>query len=319
MVLEALHLEVKRKRARRVWTLCPFHDDHSPTNFFVRIDGKRAGQNHCFSCKRGGTLVDLVMFIRSCDYESARAFVEQLGKGYEPPRGRVRIVSRPAKLSRPRFQMPREVMFDPLEEWVTPARRYAIDDRHLTAEEVDRFGLGYAVDSHLAGRIVIPWRGAGGAPAGYSARSFTDEEPKYLTPKEDENADLGTMFGEHTWPTLKDRKVIIVVEGAFNGLAVLRALDDYRIDMSALGGSDPNPIHAIKLATFPLVLFLTDPDEPGDGVAYALGSMLGRHTETHRLRLPEETDADNVGRDFLRRFLVEALDSLGVTRVSFAS
>lgn len=318
-VLDALFLDVKRKRSRRLWLLCPFHDDHSPTNFFVRIGGKREGQNHCFSCKRGGTLTDLVMWVRSCDFEAARAFIELLGKGYEPPRARVRVVSRAAKPSRVRFRMPREVMFEPIEEWVTPARDYAKKERHLTAEEVDRFGLGYAVDGRLSGRIVIPWRGKGGVPHGYSARSFTNEEPKYLTPHESENADLGTMFGEHTWPVLHERKAVVVVEGAFNGLAVSRALYDYRVDIAALGGSDANPIHAIKLTTFPTVLFLTDPDPPGDKVAASLRDMIGRYTQSNRIRLPEGTDADTIPRDVLRRRLVEVLETFGVAPVPFAS
>lgn len=315
-VLDALGIEIKKKRGRRAWALCPFHNDHSPTNFFVRISGPRTGQNHCFSCKKGGSLVQLVMHVRGFDEDRAKKYVERLGKGYEPPRGRVRVVERPAVLGRARFKIPGEVMFKPLEDWPSVARSYA-ESRGITAEEVDRFGLGFAVEGRLGGRIVLPWRAAHGMIMGYSARSFVGDEPKYTTPHASENADLGTMFGEHTWTS--HREAVVVTEGALNALAVLRAIDDYRVDIAALGGSAPSPLHAVKLSTFPAIILLTDPDHAGDRAAACISSMLGRHAEINRVRLPEKKDALDVGRPYLRNVLIDALSYLGVSPVVLAA
>lgn len=312
IVLEALQLIVATRHGRRAWIKCPFHNDHNPTNFFVRISGPRGGQNHCFSCKKGGSLVQLVMHVRGLDEEPAKKYVERLGRGYEPPRGHVRVVERPAVLGRVKFKMPGEVMFKPLEEWPSVARSYA-ERRGITPEEVDRFGLGFAVDGRLGGRIILPWRSANGTPMGYSARSFVGDEPKYTTPHESENADLNTMFGEHTW--IEHREAVVVTEGALNALAVSRAIDDYRVDIAALGGSAPTPMHAVKLASFPVIILLTDPDPAGDHAAASLASMLGRHAEIDRLRLPEKKDALDVGRPYLRTVLIDSLRALGVAPV----
>lgn len=312
VIVQALGIEIANKRGTRAWALCPFHEDHSPTNFFIRLGGKRAGQSHCFSCKGGGSLLDLVMHIRSCDLDAARAFVELLGKGFEPPKARVRIVSRPARLSRLRFQMPKEVYFTPLEKWVSLAREY-IEERHLTAEDVDRYRIGYAVDGLLAGRIVVPWIDPYGRFAGYSARSLTGSEPKYLTPDERDHADLGVMFGEHTWTSRRD--AIVVTEGAFNAMSVVHALHDYAVDIAAMGGSDINPTHMIKIATFKNVVILTDSDPAGDKAAKEMQFALGRYVNYQRVRLPDKKDAQDVGKVFLRNKLVEALGALGIEPV----
>lgn len=307
IILSALGLEVASRRGGRAWMLCPFHDDHSPTSFFVRLKGKRAGQNHCFSCKGGGGLLDLVMHVRGCDLDTAIAFVKLSGKNFAPPKKHAVVVARPARLGRRRFQMPKEVIFEPLDEWVTLAKRYALA-RGVTQEEVDTYGLGYAVDGRLAGRIVIPWLGAGRVVAGYSARTFCDEEPKYQTPPMGDGPDLSVMFGEHLWPPTSARDVVVVTEGAFNAMAVRRVVD---VPVAALGGSEIDPLKIVKLATFKRLVALTDPDAAGDASAAALANALGRYAAFERVRLPRKKDALDVllkyGDDALRGFLIPAL------------
>lgn len=313
-VVASLGIEIANSRGSRAWALCPFHEDHSPTNFFIRTKGKRAGQSHCFSCKGGGTLIDLVMHVRSCDFEAASAYIDLLGKGFEPPRRHVRIIERPPKLGRARFKMPSTVIFKPLEKWSSRAKKYALG-RGITPEEVDRFQIGYAIDGPLSCRIVIPWISTYGQFAGYSARTFIDEEPKYLTPDARDNADLSVMFGEHTWSGLNE--VIVVTEGALNALAVLRAIDDYRIDIGAMGGSDINGMHMIKLASFKKVVILTDSDPAGDKAAKDMVYALGRYVKhLPRVVLPYKKDCLDVGRDYLRTKLVETLFNIGISPVT---
>lgn len=311
IVLAALRIKIERVKGRRAWALCPFHNDRSATNFFVRISGERVGQSHCFSCKKGGTLAELVMHVRSCDFNEAKKFIDDLGKGYKAPKARVTVVRRPPQLGRMKFKMPAEVYFEPLDQWVSGARRYATGRCKITDEEVYRFGIGYAVEGRLGGRIILPWRSSRGIPMGYSARTFVDEEPKYLTPNEEEHADHATMFGEHTWST--KRESLVVTEGALNALMVRKAVGDYETDIAALGGSEINPLQVIKLATFKRVVILTDSDPAGDTAATQLATMLNRYTDTLRLRLPDKKDALDVGRDHLRTVLVPVLQELGVT------
>jgi DNA primase len=306
-VLEALHVKIGARRGRRVWAYCPFHDDEQPKSFFVRIEGDRAGQNHCFSCKKGGSLRQLVMHVRGCDEETAREFIRLLGHGFEPPKAHAYVAEPPAKLGRTRFTLPREIIFEPLTSWVTLARRYATDRCKITAEEVTLYGLGYAVDGRLGGRIVIPWRGLAGVVGGYSARTFCDAEPKYQTPDMDDNADRAIMFGEHLWPEVRARKTstLVVTEGALNAMAVRRAVDGAHV--CAIGGSEIDPLQMIKIATFARVVLLTDPDLAGDVAAASIASTLGRHAECTRVRLPPKKDALDVGPVHLRDRLLRII------------
>jgi DNA primase len=307
VVVRALGIEIARKRGRRAWALCPFHDDHDATNFFVRIEGKYAWTYHCFACKVGGSVIDLVMKIRGIDYKAARAFVDQSGRNYEPPRARVRVVERPPLLGRVRFRLPPEGIFgEPLEEWVTPARVYA-KKRHLTQAEIDRYKIGYAVDARLGGRIIFPVLVAPDArPVSYSARSFVGAERKYLTPHESEDADLDALFGEHLWPkNLDERDLICVTEGAINALACARATGK---NASSISGSDVRPGHVIKLGTFKCVALLTDPDKAGDKAARGFRSSLGRRTNVVRVRLPAGKDADDLAPEELRLTIDRAIN-----------
>lgn len=333
IVLAALHIKVERVRGRRGWARCPYHRDDTPTNFFIRLSGERAGQTHCFSCKNGGTLADLVMHVRSCDYATARSFIENLGKGYEPPRARARVVARPPSLGRTRFKLPTDIYFEPMNQWVSGARKYATNRCKITPEEVTKYGIGYAVDGILAGRIVIPWRGAKDIVGGYSARTFVDEEPKYKTPHESDNPDNSIMFGEHTW-SMK-RETLVVTEGALNAMAVFRALSRrFEFDIAAMGGSEIFPAQVIKMATFKRVIVMTDSDPAGDKCAPTLIGMLGRYTKTLRTspprkkpckkpgewgRFPDTKDALDMGPEYLCKLLVSVFADFGVTRVFSAS
>jgi DNA primase len=317
IVLSALGVKVEKVRGRRGWARCPYHEDTTPTNFFIRLSGDYAGSCHCFSCKQGGSLTDLVMHVRSCDYVKAKEFISDLGKNYEPPRARVRVEARRAMIGVARFKLPDDIYFEPLETWVSGARKYASGRCQITHEEVELYGLGYAVDGNLAGRVVIPWRGANGAVGGYSARTFVGEEPKYKTPAESEKPDNSIMFGEHLWS--KTRDTLVVTEGALNAMAVRRAIDDFKFDVAAMGGSEIFPLQVIKMSTFKRVVIMTDSDPAGDKAAAALTSVLGKYSQTVRMRLPDKKDALDVGRDYLRVLLVPTFTSFGVTPARSAS
>lgn len=312
LVLAYLQMKVSEKRGTRAWTLCPFHQKPTDPNswataFFIRLRGTRAGQYHCFTCKNGGGLLELVMHVRGVDVKAAEAAIKLATESYEPPKVRVRFVERSPALGRTRFRMPKEVVYDALEDWPSLARKYVLP-RGVTQEEVDIYGLGYAVHGRLAGRFVIPWLDGRRNVAGYSARTFIGKDPKYLTPHPSENPDLGVMVGEHLWPETRNRRIIIVTEGALNGFAIRRVFPE--ISFGALGGSEINPIHVVKLGTFPRVILVTDPDAAGDKAADALRGMLGRYSALERVRLPSGKDAMDVWRKKpadLRSYLLGAL------------
>lgn len=294
VVLQALRLDVVRRRGTRAWIFCPFHagDAKAPT-FFVRTSGERRGNFHCFSCKASGDLTELVARVRGVERNEARDLIDVVLLGWEPQRRRLRVVERAPDLARRRFEMPPEVVLGrPLRAWVSLAREY-LEDRGVGAEEVERYGLGYAVDGRLAARVVFPVRAAGGEAVGYSARTFADEEPRYLTPAETERADLDAMFGEHLWPPPGERRAVVVTEGAIDAISAGLASG---LPHAALSGSELRAGHVLSLATFDVVVVLTDADKAGAKAARQLRAALARTKALARLAL-EGGDAN----EWLRR------------------
>lgn len=311
IVLAALGLEIATRRHGRAWLPCPFHaaEPSKDPRFFVRLEGKRAGQNFCFSCKSGSSLVALVEHVRGIDRKAASAFIEQALKGFRPPPTWVRVVERRPTLVRPGLAFPTGVIFEPLAKWVSGARRYFVDDRGLGAEEVERYGIGYAVDGYLAGRVVFPCRDRRERIVNYSARTFVDEIPRYKTPREGDHADRSAIFGEHLWPPLGARKAIVITEGAVDAVTAAKVAG---VITGSIGGSDDvDPSALASLATFDLVAIMTDNDAAGQRAADSLRMALGRHVATARVELPVGSDANKLARtdpDLLRMKIANALE-----------
>lgn len=295
VVLEALGLKVERERGGRSWILCPFHESQSVQAFFVRRSGARAGQFHCFVCRAGGRLADLAARVKGLDEEAARDFVRTAGKKFEPPRKTVRVVARPAILSRERFSMPLGFEREPLADWPEAAREY-LEGRGLGEEEVETFRIGYAVDGPLAGRVVIPFLDERARPGTYSARTVCDDVPKYKTPFENEGAILDTVFGSHLWPHPADRlsRIVAVSEGAIDAMSVRRALASRPeladVSIAALNGSNVEPGHVLALSSFGGVICATDFDKAGQAAAKVLRAGVIRHAAFHRVLFDEDAN-----------------------------
>ncbi len=306
-VLTKLGIEFNpRPKNNRIWGICPYHDDHHANNWFIRVNHERYGQHHCFACENGGGLVDLVAHVRGITINAAKDwlqnFDDQVAEVEDVPDAvGIELITN----MHMGFQIPREVIFEPLEEWVTPARDF-MHKRGITATQVSSWKLGYAVDGRLAGRIVIPvWDlGYELIPYSYQARDFCDREKRYLYPSSDERPNLDVMFGELGW-AYKERDVVVVTEGAFNALAVERANGEVRV--AAIGGSQLRPAHVLRLSTFRRVLVLTDSDLAGDKIADKLMTALHRHTEVKRVRLLDNTDANEYPQTTLASVLAHAL------------
>jgi DNA primase len=312
-VLMALGLKISNAQRSRAWLLCPFHQNADDpiawgTTFFIRMTGDRAGAYHCFSCKAKGSLASLVMHVRACDFKKAKAFIEDAVKNFRRPRAHARVVRQRAVLTRPTFELPGGIIFKPLDQWDSTPREYAVDDRGLTAEDVERFEIGYAVDGYLGCRLVFVGRNARGRVVNYSARTFVDEEPRYLFPSAKDHADLDALFGENLWPPLGERDAVIVTEGVINHVAAARVSG---LPTGAFGSTDVRPGHIVTLATWKRVLILTDPDGPGDKAARVLRIGLGRHVLAERVKLPAKSDAATLAMkdpDLLRAEITNALE-----------
>jgi DNA primase len=294
--VEALlrRLGIEAKRQGREWVaMCPnaFHADRKPSWKIRDEPGSRKhGWHHCWPCGFGGSPVDLVIELVDVeDWRAAQAWLE--GELVETDKPLAALLEVKVAGPRRRFVLPAGVDVVPLSKWVSQAREYAVS-RGLTEAQVDRWRVGYAAEGRLSGRIVFVKRSGLGVDAGYSARTFVDSRTRYLEAMPWEHPLPDVVFGEEHWPPLAERRTILVAEGAINALAIERAAPGYPI--AALSGSQLYAAHAWKLATFPEVVLLSDPDAAGDKLAKATADALARHTAILRVTLPTGTDAATV-------------------------
>lgn len=298
-LLERLGIRITERRGNRLWALCPnpTHDDHDPSwQILDDLGEPDHGRHHCFGCGFGGYPSHLVSAVLELSLRDARRWVREGASAPAPTKIRVETLS----VRRRRFVLPNGIRFEPLDEWPTPARRYLLDDRHITPAQVIRWGIGYGFAGKLAGRLVFPVRETSGVPVGYFARTFTGRSRRYLTPDRHENASVNAVYGEQHWPDQSARNTVVATEGGIDALAVERAV---RVPIGAVLGSEPSPGQILRLSTFRRVLIATDGDSAGEKVAGVLWAALKRWTEVERIPIPEGEDCDSLPGRELRRLL----------------
>lgn len=282
---------------------CPSgaHPDRHPSWSIVDNPGsEKHGIHRCWSCKWSGNVFTLVAFLREVPVRSVDEWLEREGLfigGSRVPMG----VELESKVDfTPGFRMPAGVDFGPLEDWVTPARRYA-KQRGITEEQVERWGLGYSVMGALEGRLVIPVRSETGRLESYMARSFTGDALRYLTPREGSGASKRAVFGAERW--CGRRGTLYLAEGALNALALERAGAEL---VAALGGSSLTAEAAGLLAEHERLVLFLDSDRAGAGAASQVRGALGRWQELREVWLPQGRDAADMPVAALRRWLATA-------------
>jgi 5S rRNA maturation endonuclease (ribonuclease M5) len=294
-------------------TKCPsgIHPDEHPSWSIKDAPGNpKHGTHYCFSCHYAGNPIGLVMKVIGISFSSARAWVEENAIIEVIPKP---LVVRMKPLTKARFQLIHPVSFTDLDQWVQPAREYATK-RGITQEQVKKWGLGYAVNGRLAGRIVFPVYNADRHMDSYAARTYVDSPKRYLMPDEGlskvtnkpkENPNLETIWGEAHWPPIEERRTLIITEGAINGLACERVSD---IPISALMGSHIRLTHLSKITTFKEWILLTDPDYAGDTAVKELAASLLRYGKVYRPKFDPKTDAQSIPPEKLR-WLIESRNS----------
>jgi DNA primase len=326
VVLAKLGIKESWRRHDSIYARCPNreHEDRNPS-WAIRNAKFRNGLHRCYSCGVAGNLVTLVAYVRKLEFEQAQKWLTEnnaLELEPEPMAGGARVEVQ--AIQRRGFALPAEIiLFEPFSKWPSPAARYLGETRHVTDEQVDRWALGYAVVGRLAGRVVVPVWGPLGQHEqliaySYMARSFADDPKRYLYPTTAEHPDFDMMWGEMHWPWVRaqrKRSVVIVTEGAFDALAVERAIgESSKVFEAALGGSTAASVrisHVAKLSSFGGILVLTDNDEAGDRYAAEIEAQARRHVITmERVLLAPKTDADSIPRETLRRSLCPALDRM---------
>jgi DNA primase len=307
-LLNALGITDARHEGDRWVARCPSgnHADVKPSwDIKDDVGHEKHATHHCFSCGFGGTATDLVCDLKGITPNGAREWLVERAMGAPPIPRRTRAFSHRDE----EFVLPEEVVIAPFEEWPTQARMYVTEERGIDHEvfkrQVKRWGLGYATEGDLHGRIVIPVRDFEGQLVTYTARTYIDHPKRYREPKKIEGARKGAVLGEQHWPPPEHRDYVTVTEGGFNALAVERVAPT--MPVASLFGSSVDIAQVDKLATFKRVLLLTDEDMAGDRAADIIERALKRHVaRLEYVELERGQDADSAGPKALRAALVTA-------------
>jgi hypothetical protein len=264
------------------------HEERTPS-WQMRDDDQdpdRHGRWRCLgACHTGGGPIGLAMRLLGLDAQAAWEWIKT-GSTVDRVPIAIEIASEAPDLSRfiHGFHLPLGVEFAPLFEWPRPAAAY-LERRGVTAEQVDRWGLGFATGGKLAHRIVMPWRdGMTGKLLGYTARTYLRMAKRYREPGEEEQAARGAVYGEEHWPPVAARDAVVVIEGGFDGFAIERATG---MAFGAACGSQLLPAHASKLSTFKTVVIATGTfDEAAQKFHDTIIGMLARWTRVVPVELP---------------------------------
>lgn len=299
-------LGISAKGTRWLVARCP-NPDHNDSSPSWRIlddpnDSKREhGKHHCFGCGFGGWPVNLVETVLGCTRAEAWDWLK--GRAEEVSQAPVtglQVAVSDVRLRRHEEAMPPGVVFAPLAEWPTPPRRYA-ERRGLTAEQVERWRIGYGIGGEVEGRVVLVARDETGRVLDWTARDFAwqrvgSERRRHRHPTRRGGPDPGALFGEEHWPERGVRCVGVVTEAAWDALAIERATGFH---IGALFGSATKVMHPrvlMRLASWAAVLVATDGDEAGEEAFELIRGALSRHTKVRRVPMPAEEDVNEMER-----------------------
>ncbi|NET50598.1 MAG: DNA primase, partial [Merismopedia sp. SIO2A8] len=251
---------VLRKQGKDFVGLCPFHDDKSPS--FSVSPSKQF--YYCFSCGAGG---NAIKFLMELGKQSFSEVVLGLARRYQVS------VQTMEPAQRREFQRKlslREQLYEVValtarfyehalyQHQGQSALSYLKTSRHLKAETIQQFQLGYApggwqvLYDYLVGekhypvdvveqaglivprqsgggyydrfrdRLMIPIHDLQGRVIGFGGRTLSDAQPKYLNSPDTELFDKGkTLFGlDKAKQAIAKEDCAIVVEGYFDVIAL---------------------------------------------------------------------------------------------------
>ena len=275
------------KKGKNYTGLCPFHDEKTPS--FSVSDEKQL--YHCFSCKASGNAITFLKEKRGMTSQEAMQYLSEktgiaLKNVKENPNQKLFDVTKAAKEY---FQ----VMLLHSEKGQA-AKRY-LEERKLSPETIKTFEIGYATDQSkglveallkqsflstaiedagvvkstqppqdfFIDRLIIPLKDASSRVVGFSGRTLSGKEPKYLNSAENVLFKKRQfLFGlDVATAEIKKQKEIILTEGYFDVMAAYQAGIKNTVALMGTMLSDEHVKIIKTLAT--QVIVVLDGDTPG--------------------------------------------------------
>ena len=299
-IVDLVSETVQLRRAGKNYTgFCPFHPNTRTPAFVVFPE---TGTWRCFGqCNDGGDIFKFVMKKEGWDFaEALRTLSEQAGVQLRPPTPREQ--AQEEENERLRVLLEAAVTFYRHQLFETPAGKQAksyLENRHLSDQTIETFGLGYAPrswdatrnffigkgygeDDLLAAglasardkggtydrfrhRVMFPIRDSRGRMTGFGARALgPDDLPKYLNSPQTEVFDKGKLlYGlDLARKNIRGEDQAVIVEGYLDVIALYQA--GFGNAVSPMGTAlTEHQLRLLKRLTRRIILAL-DADAAGD-------------------------------------------------------
>lgn len=208
-VLERLGIDVEDVSEGEVRVLCPFHGNSHSSAMSVSIP---TGMYNCFNpmCSESGTLLDMVVSLKRCDYFTAVRFIDEANSGdsfqvslISKKKDEDLLVIDPEDVARWHYDLVH-----------TPEAVDYLHKRGITDESINKFNLGYSTIKNFLITPVYDAEGAtciGGIGRGLNVKDFKNI-PGTKTSR--------SLFNIHN---AKKHSTIIIVESNFDAIRVHQA------------------------------------------------------------------------------------------------
>ena len=284
---------------------CPIHGGDNPKQFSISLS-KNCW--NCFSdCQEGGNVLDFVARMEDTTvHEAALLINEWFGLDLKRNSSRSRTGNSPGKSSakrKPASRVPHPEPSPlpaekPQESETNPPLGFALknlvsehayfEERGLSPETVEHFGLGYCQRGTMAGRIAIPIHHADGQLVGYAGRwpgEPPEERPKYKLPngfhKAAEIFNLHRAIEESEGP-------LVVVEGFFDCFALWQAgIARVVALMGSHLSTTQERLLLDSISNSEQIELLFDADDAGDDALEQALRQLAPHAYVRAISLPE--------------------------------
>ncbi len=314
-----------QRRGERLWGLCPFHSEKTPS-FSVNPD---RGMFYCFGCHKGGDLFTFIMEVEKVSFvEALRLLAEKAGVELSAARGagderREALLELNRRVAGSFAWLLRESRAREAEQ----AREY-IAGRGFSAETLERFGVGYAPEDRgwlarfleergysreflrtcgllrddLGGlfrrRVMFPIENVRGEVLGFGGRAMGDAVPKYLnSPETAVFRKREAVFGlRQAVDTIRRAGSFVLMEGYTDVMASHQA--GVTNAVATLGTAlSEDQIRLLRRYAGRAVL-LPDSDEAGRTAALrSLEALEGAGFEVEVVRLPGDKDPADLVRE----------------------
>ena len=330
-----------RPKGGRLWGLCPFHNEKTPS--FSVVPDKQF--YYCFGCHKGGGVIQFVMEVERLSYvEAVRLLAQRVGMELPGEVDDAALQKERAQKERLYAACKEAALFfhkQLLSKAGMPARAY-LGRRGLEPETIRRFGLGFAPDSwdmlmkHLlrAGysseelilggllvknpnsgrvydayrnRVIFPIIGTNGRVLGFGARALGDEKPKYIntgdTPIYNKRNNLYGLNLQKSASTKSGD--LVMVEGYMDVISLYQA---GVANVVASLGTALTQQQARLLKRYVSSVYISyDGDSAGQNATLrGLDILAGEGLTVRVVAIPDGLDPD----DFVRRNGKEAFDAL---------